>query len=125
MPHSGARNPFRTAEHVHGPYFTDRAGEVEAVLRAMRGRGRLLVAGPRRMGKSSVIGVAAARVRAEGGVVSHADLATSASVVEVADRLLAAVSAVEPWHERLVEWARWLSPVVTLGFDREWVRRET
>jgi AAA+ ATPase superfamily predicted ATPase len=110
-------NPFRTAEHVAGPFFTDRADEVGAVVRAMRDRGRLLVTGARRMGKSSVIGVAAERVRAEGGVVVHADLATAASVVEVADRLLGAVSAVEPRGERLVEWARSLSPVVTLGFD--------
>jgi uncharacterized protein len=112
-----SQNPFRTAEHVVGPFFTDRSEEVRAILRAMRDRGRLLVAGPRRMGKSSVIGVAADRLRADGGVVIHADLATAASVVEVADRLLSAVSAVESWDGRLLEWARSLSPVVTLGFD--------
>jgi uncharacterized protein len=112
-----AGNPFRTAEHVVAPFFTDRSAEVDVVLRSMRDRGRLLVAGPRRMGKSSVIGVAAERVRGEGGIVIHADLATAASVVEVADRLLAAVSTVVPWGDRLVEWARSLSPVVTLGFD--------
>jgi uncharacterized protein len=110
-------NPFRTAEHVVGSYFTDRAEEVGVVVRGMAGRGRLLVYGPRRMGKSSILAVSAGRVRADGGVVIHADLATSASLVEVADRLLAAVSAVEPWHGRLVDWARSLSPVVTLGFD--------
>ncbi len=110
-------NPFRTAEHVVGSYFTDRADEVDMVVRAMTGRGRLLVYGPRRMGKSSILAVSAVRVRSGGGVVIHADLATAASLVEVADRLLAAVSAVEPWHGRLVEWARTLSPVVTLGFD--------
>jgi uncharacterized protein len=111
------RNPFRTAEHVRGAFFTDRAREVDVVVRALRDRGRLLVWGPRRMGKSSVIGVAAERVRAAGGVVLHADLSTASSLVEVAERLLSAVSAVSPWHDRLVDWARSLGPVVTLGFD--------
>jgi uncharacterized protein len=114
---AGERNPFRTAQHVRGPFFTDRADEVATVVRAMRDRGRLLVWGPRRMGKSSVIGVAAERIAGDGGVVIHADLATSSSLAEVAERLLAAVSAVSPWRDRLLEWARTLAPVVTLGFD--------
>jgi uncharacterized protein len=110
-------NPFRTAEHVVGAFFTDRATEVDVVVRAMTDRGRLLVYGPRRMGKSSILAMSAERVRAAGGVVVHADLATATSLVEVAERLLAAVSRVEPWRDRLVEWARTLSPLVTLGFD--------
>jgi uncharacterized protein len=114
---AGDRNPFRTAQHVRGPFFTDRADEVATVVGAMRDRGRLLVWGPRRMGKSSVIGVAAERIASGGGVVLHADLATSSSLAEVAERLLAAVSAVSPWRDRLLEWARTLAPVVTLGFD--------
>jgi uncharacterized protein len=120
-----AENPFRTAEHVIGPFFTDRADEVGVVVRAMTDRGRLLVYGPRRMGKSSILAVSAERVRATGGVVVHADLATSASLVEVAERLLAAVSRVGPWRDRLVEWARSLGPVVTLGFDEGGLPRLT
>lgn len=111
------RNPFRVGEHVTGPAFTDRADEVHAVLRAMRERGRLLVAGPRRMGKSTVIGVAAERLGGEGGIVLFADLATASSLTEIANRLLAAVTAVAPWRDRLMDWARALGPVVTLGFD--------
>lgn len=111
------RNPFRVEEHVEGSDFTDRADEVRAVIRAMRDGGQLLVAGPRRMGKSTVIGVAAERVRAEGGVVLMADLATASSLTEVANRLLTAVAAERSWRERLMEWARALGPVVTLGFD--------
>ncbi len=111
------RNPFRVGEHVTGSDFTDRADEVHAVLRSMRDGGRLLVAGPRRMGKSTVIGVAARRVEADGGIVLTADLATASSLTEIANRLLAAVTAVAPWRERLMDWARELGPVVTLGFD--------
>lgn len=111
------RNPFRVAEHVRGVDFTDRAPEVRAVVQAMRDRSRLLVTGPRRMGKSTVIGVAAERVEAGGGRVLVADLATASSLTEIANRLLSAVTAVEPWRDRLVEWARALGPVVSLGFD--------
>ncbi len=110
-------NPFRVAEHVRDAFFTDRADEVAAVGRAMADRARLLVTGPRRMGKSTVIGVAADRVRADGGTVLMADLATASSLVEVSNRLLRAVTAVEPWQDRLAEWARSLAPVVRLGYD--------
>jgi AAA+ ATPase superfamily predicted ATPase len=111
------RNPFRVGVHVRGPDFTDRADEVHRVLAAMRDGGRLLLTGPRRMGKSTVIGVAAERLEADGGAVLVADLATASSLTDVANRLLAAVTRVASWGDRLVEWARALSPVVTLGFD--------
>lgn len=110
-------NPFRIAEDVAGPHFTDRATEVDVVRRAMTHRGRLLVSGPRRMGKSTILRVAADRVRQDGGVVLVADLATAASLTEVADRLLAAVATAEPWTRRLSDWARALAPVVSLSFD--------
>jgi AAA+ ATPase superfamily predicted ATPase len=111
------RNPFRVAEHVRAAFFTDRAEEVAAVRRAMADRARLLVTGPRRMGKSTVIGVGAERVESDGGLVLVADLATASSLTEVANRLLRAVASVEPWRDRLAEWARTLAPVVTLGYD--------
>ena len=85
-----SRNPFRVAEHVRDAYFTDRADEVAVVRRAMADRARLLVTGPRRMGKSTVMGVAADRVRADGGIVLAADLATASSLTEVSNRLLRA-----------------------------------
>ncbi|MGK7311282.1 MAG: AAA family ATPase [Candidatus Longimicrobiales bacterium M2_2A_002] len=111
------RNPFRVAEHVRDAYFTDRADEVAVVRRAIADRARLLVTGPRRMGKSTVIGVAAEHMEAAGGTVLQADLATASSLTEVSNRLLRAVAAVEPWRDRLAEWARSLAPVVTLGYD--------
>lgn len=110
-------NPFRVAELVRGAYFTDRADEVRTVLRAMRERGRLLVHGPRRMGKSTLIDVAAAKLGGEGGIVVAVDLATITSLVEAAERLLAAVSREERWTDRLMSWMTSLAPVVTLGAD--------
>lgn len=48
-------NPFRIGERVSGEYFIDRAEEVKRIHRAMPDPSRLLVYGPRRMGKSSAI----------------------------------------------------------------------
>jgi hypothetical protein len=110
-------NPFRIGEHVRAPYFTDRAAEVRAVLTAMQDRGRLLVWGPRRMGKSSVIGVAAQRLRNKGGIVVGTDLATASSVADAAERLLQAIARETRWRDKLVRWAKSLGPVVTLGWD--------
>ena len=58
-------NPFRIGERVRGAWFIDRADEVRTVTRAMTDRGRLLLWRPRRMGKSTILGVAAERVRAD------------------------------------------------------------
>lgn len=110
-------NPFRVAELVRGANFTDRAVEVRTVVRAMRERGRLLVWGPRRMGKSTLIDVAGQRLRRDGGIVVAADLATTTSLTEAAERLLGAVSREERWTDRLTSWMTALAPVVTLGAD--------
>jgi hypothetical protein len=69
------------------------------------------------MGKSSVIGVAARRLRKEGGIVVATDLATATSLVDAAERLLQAITQETRWRERLVTWAKALGPVVTLGWD--------
>lgn len=110
-------NPFRVAELVRGAYFTDRADEVRTTLRAMRERGRLLLWGPRRMGKSTVVDVAAQRLRRDGGIVVAADLATITTLTEAADRLLSAVSREARWTDRLAAWVKHLAPVVTLAAD--------
>jgi AAA+ ATPase superfamily predicted ATPase len=110
-------NPFRVGEHVRGTFFTDRAEEVRVVLRAMRERGRLLVWGPRRMGKSTLIGVAAERLRRDGGIVVGVDLATITSLTDAADRLLAGVSRQAEWHDRLLAWVKSLGPTVVLTAD--------
>lgn len=81
-------NPFRVGQKVTGEFFTDRAEEVSRVVRALRDPSRLLVYGPRRMGKSSVIAMAAERVRADGGLVVEADLSTASVLSDVTGRLL-------------------------------------
>lgn len=111
-----AENPFRIGDHVTGPYFTDRAAEVRRILDGMRAPTRLLVFGPRRMGKSSALAVAAERARGEGVLVVRADLATTSTLVDVANRLLHSLSRQRP-RERLAAFAAGLAPHVTLTFD--------
>ena len=82
-------NPFRIGTHVSGRYFTDRAAEVKRILGAMREPTRLLVFGPRRMGKSSAIAVASDRARRDGVLVVRADLSTASALVDVANRSIA------------------------------------
>lgn len=109
------QNPFRIGERVAGEHFTDRAEEVNRILRAMRDPSRLLVYGPRRMGKSSAIEVASEQVRNEGGVVVRADLGGATGVAEVADRLLTSLAreARAGTAERITEWVKALSLELT------------
>jgi AAA+ ATPase superfamily predicted ATPase len=109
-------NPFRIGTHVTGRYFTDRAPEVKRILGAMKEPTRLLVFGPRRMGKSSAIQVAAERARKEGVLVLRADLSTASALVDVANRLLHSLSG---QRERawLAELAARLVPTVSLTID--------
>lgn len=111
-----SHNPFHIGDHVTGSFFTDRADEVARILGAMREPSRVLVFGPRRMGKSSAIAVATERARAEDVLVVRADLATASGPVDVANRLLHSLSSQRP-KDRLAEFASRLAPSVTLTFD--------
>lgn len=109
-------NPFRIGVHVSGRYFTDRASEVKRIRKAMIEPSRLLVFGPRRMGKSSAIAVAAERARRDGVLVVRADLSTASTLVDVANRLLHSLSTQRKpdWLARL---AGSLVPTVSLTVD--------
>lgn len=106
-------NPFRIGERVSGEYFTDRADEVTRIHRAMRDPSRLLVYGPRRMGKSSAIEVAGRRFRHDGGLMVRADLGGATGVTEVADRLLTSLVREVGNPDWLAEWIRALSLELT------------
>lgn len=111
-----SENPFRIGTHVTGRHFTDRASEVKRIRQAMHEPTRLLVFGPRRMGKSSAIAVAAARARRDGVLVVRADFSTASSLVDVANRLLHSLSSQRkrPW---LADLTAGLAPSVSLTFD--------
>jgi hypothetical protein len=107
-------SPFRVGGPVTGEFFTDRAEEVEEIYRAMRSPTRLLVRGHRRQGKTSAIAQAARRLRAEGGVVLWADLATVARLSDLRDRLL---SSLPPGFFGTVERLKKLDPVLEVLLD--------
>lgn len=111
-------NPFRVGEHVTGPFFTDRADEVARVRRGMLDPSRLLVYGPRRVGKSSVIAVAAEGARREGALVVRADLSTVTAYLDITSRLLRSLYVeTRSLSLRLEELFRGLAPRLTLTPD--------
>lgn len=111
-------NPFRIGAHVTGHFFTDRADEVDRIRDAMRQPTRLLVFGPRRMGKSSALAVAAERARHDGALIVRADLSTASGMVDVANRLLHSLSG-QRKRSWLAEVASRLAPTVSLTFDAQ------
>lgn len=89
LPH----NPFRIEGVVEPPFFTDRAVEVKRIRAALeRPPSKLLVYGPRRMGKTSALHVARREVERAGGAVVFADLSTASGAADMANRVLGAAT---------------------------------
>ena len=86
-------SPFRVGGPVTGEFFTDRAVEVNEILRGMRRPTRMLIRGPRRQGKTSAIAQAGRRFREEGGILLWGDLSTIATFADLRDRLLSSLPA--------------------------------
>jgi hypothetical protein len=83
-------NPFRIDGVVTPPHFTDRASEVARIRDSLQSPpSKLLVYGPRRMGKTSTILVASGASEKRGSRVVRADLSTASSVADVVNRLMA------------------------------------
>lgn len=115
-------NPFRIGGTVEGEYFTDRAPELTRISRALvEPQSKLLVIGPRRMGKTSAIEAAIATVRRKLGKAIITDLSTATHAADVATRLLQAVSSElgPSWPDVLTGLIKGLSVGVTLSADSE------
>lgn len=88
-------NPFRVGGVVTKPYFTDRAGECARVRKALtEPQAHLLVYGPRRMGKTSVLKVVQEGLEKKGVPVLFADLSTATALTDVTTRLLQSATRV-------------------------------
>jgi AAA+ ATPase superfamily predicted ATPase len=88
-------NPFRIHGVVEGEYFTNRTDEIERMVIALTEPGsKLLVYGPRRMGKTSAILQAIARVNEAGEHAFLADLSTASTAVDMGNKILAEASRV-------------------------------
>jgi RecA/RadA recombinase len=86
---SSPGNPFRIHGVVVDEFFTDRDQEIGRILKILREpASKLVVYGPRRMGKTSALVRAVSQHEAEGGVAFLADLATASTLVDVANRIL-------------------------------------
>lgn len=84
-------NPFRIDGVVTPPHFTNRGAEVSRIREALRSPpSKLLIFGPRRVGKTSTILVASKAAEKDGVHVVRADLSTASSVADVTNRLLTA-----------------------------------
>lgn len=70
---STARNPFRYGGPVPGTHFCGREPELERLERALRRERPVLVSGPRRAGKSSLLAVAGERLAAPDRAVVRVD----------------------------------------------------
>jgi hypothetical protein len=85
------QNPFPIHGVVTRPAFTDRADEVARIRKTLEEPGaKLLVYGPRRMGKTSALRVAMEDHTAHGGVACLADFSTATSHGDLANRVLTA-----------------------------------
>jgi hypothetical protein len=113
-------NPFRISGTVVGEYFTDRAIEVKRIAAALsEPQAKLLVYGPRRMGKSSAIESAVRRLRRRGSPAVVVDLSTATALADVASRILQAAAGQLPssWRDVVGDIVRHLRVGVTVVPD--------
>jgi len=86
-----SRSPFPIHGVVTRPAFADRVDEVSRIRRTLEEPGaKLLVYGPRRMGKTSALRVAMEDHGADGGLACLADFSTATSQEDLANRVLSA-----------------------------------
>ncbi len=117
---SDSTNPFRIHGVVTEEFFTDRAAEVEQVLRTFREpAAKLLVYGPRRMGKTSALVRAVTRYQASGGVAFLADMSTASTIVDIANRILEAAGRAlgKRWRDSISDFVEHLGMSVMLTPD--------
>lgn len=88
-------NPFKIHGIVEGKFFADRTKEVLRIRQCLTEPGcKLLVYGPRRMGKTSAILNAIKKNNNNGGYAFLADLSTSSSAVDIGNRILDSASKI-------------------------------
>jgi len=111
-------NPFIIGTLATGAGFADRTAELARVEQALGSPGgRLVVFGERRLGKSSTLGMAAARLRKQGRAVAIIDLATATTAEDAVRRVLEAVRRAigQDWQQWLPSLLRRLRATVTLA----------
>lgn len=113
-------NPFRIGGVVSDAFFTNRADELRRIEKALLSPGdKLLVFGPRRMGKSSTLDRAIANVTARKGVAFRADLSGATTVTDIANRILQGASRAigRRWQDVLSGFLKAITLKVSLSLD--------
>ena len=113
-------NPFRIHGVVEGEYFTNRADEIGRMVTTLAEPGsKLLVYGPRRMGKTSAILQAIARINKGGQYAFLADLSTASTAVDMGNKILAEASRVlgKNWKDFISDIVSKLSVSISLTSD--------
>jgi hypothetical protein len=120
MPRSEQSNPFRIHGVVSDQFFTDRAAELNRIRSTLEEPGaKLLVYGPRRMGKTSALVRALARHEKAGGVAFLADMSTASTLVDIANRILDAAGRAlgRKWKDSIGDFVERLGLTITLTPD--------
>ena len=82
-------NPFEFGRELSATEIVDRSDEVATVLRALCGRERLFVIGPRRFGKTSILRAASEQAESTGAVVFRYNAEAFPSLTAFAERFVA------------------------------------
>lgn len=120
MPRPEKSNPFRIHGVVTDRFFTNRAAELDRIQATLAEPGaKLLVYGPRRMGKTSALVRALARHEKEGGVGFLADMSTASTLVDIANRILDAAGRAlgRKWKDSIGDFVERLGLTITLTPD--------
>ncbi len=102
----GSGELFPTDTPIPAERMFGRETEVAGVVRSLEGGGNLVIAGPRRTGKTSVCDAALERLRAEGCYVANVDLFRLADKADLAEALTLSVIANRGWLARLADTTR-------------------
>ena len=116
-----AKNPFSYGSPVSGDHFAGRETELTALTSRMQNGINVVVTAPRRYGKSSLLGEAAAQMAPEGSIV-RANLLRMKSVEVLAGRLVTETYNLTtgPWRrgtQAVAEFVKRVRPQLAVSFD--------
>ncbi len=113
-------NPFRVHGVVTEDFFTDRVEELARIERTFREpSAKLMVYGPRRMGKTSALMQAIARHEQQGGVAFLVDVSTASALVDIANRVLEAAGRAlgRKWRDAIGDFVSRIGLKLSLSPD--------
>lgn len=112
------QNPFVFGSELEPGQLVDRGEEVSQVVRAITGRQKLFLIGPRRFGKTSILNVAQQEARKMGAVVLRHDAEAYATFEALVNAIIASAArelttAIKRAGEQVVKFFGALRPQVT------------